>query len=83
MYVYGCTAAHPIALKRCSPTLVHQRRCCGAAESGQATRGPWSTWCAAVVWRPRSHKAPETIVTDSHGNWRPSDSHADMWSLGW
>ncbi|BEJ13856.1 hypothetical protein CspHIS471_0310300 [Cutaneotrichosporon sp. HIS471] len=28
------------------------------------------------------YMAPETIVTDTRGNWRPSDSHADMWSLG-
>lgn len=27
-------------------------------------------------------KAPETLVTDTLGQWRPSDSHADMWSLG-
>lgn len=27
-------------------------------------------------------QAPETIVMDVQGNWRPSDSHADMWSLG-
>lgn len=27
-------------------------------------------------------QAPETVVTDPHGQWRPSDSHADMWSLG-
>jgi serine/threonine protein kinase len=28
------------------------------------------------------YMAPETLVTDAHGQWRPSDSHADMWSLG-
>ncbi|GFZ49125.1 hypothetical protein JCM24511_06875 [Saitozyma sp. JCM 24511] len=28
------------------------------------------------------YMAPETLVTDSHGMYRPSDSHADMWSLG-
>ena len=28
------------------------------------------------------YMAPETIVTDPSGRWRPSDSHADMWSLG-
>ncbi|KAK1926387.1 kinase-like domain-containing protein [Papiliotrema laurentii] len=28
------------------------------------------------------YMAPETIVVDSTGHWRPSDSHADMWSLG-
>lgn len=27
-------------------------------------------------------QAPETIVPDARGIWRPSDSHADMWSLG-
>lgn len=27
-------------------------------------------------------EAPETIAMDVHGDWRPSDSHADMWSLG-
>ncbi|KAL1408407.1 putative serine/threonine-protein kinase iks1 [Vanrija albida] len=28
------------------------------------------------------YMAPETIVVDAKGHWRPSDSHADMWSLG-
>ncbi|WOO77793.1 putative serine/threonine-protein kinase iksA [Vanrija pseudolonga] len=28
------------------------------------------------------YMAPETIVMDVNGHWRPSDSHADMWSLG-
>jgi hypothetical protein len=28
------------------------------------------------------YMAPETIVLDGRGEWRPSDSHADMWSLG-
>lgn len=27
-------------------------------------------------------QAPETIIMDVNGDWRPSDSHADMWSLG-
>lgn len=27
-------------------------------------------------------QAPETIVMDVNGDWKPSDSHADMWSLG-
>jgi hypothetical protein len=29
-----------------------------------------------------SVQAPETLITDLSGQWRPSDSHADMWSLG-
>ncbi|WVW78766.1 hypothetical protein I302_100728 [Kwoniella bestiolae CBS 10118] len=28
------------------------------------------------------YMAPETLIQDVQGNWRPSDSHADMWSLG-
>ncbi|OXC63226.1 hypothetical protein AYX13_06839 [Cryptococcus neoformans] len=28
------------------------------------------------------YMAPETLVQDSEGRFRPSDSHADMWSLG-
>lgn len=28
------------------------------------------------------YMAPETLITDEHGQWRPSDSHADIWSLG-
>ncbi|EIW68718.1 hypothetical protein TREMEDRAFT_32011, partial [Tremella mesenterica DSM 1558] len=28
------------------------------------------------------YMAPETLATDALGHWRPSDSHADMWSLG-
>ncbi|WRT65045.1 uncharacterized protein IL334_001987 [Kwoniella shivajii] len=28
------------------------------------------------------YMAPETLIQDSQGRWRPSDSHADMWSLG-
>ncbi|OCF41815.1 IKS protein kinase [Kwoniella heveanensis CBS 569] len=28
------------------------------------------------------YMAPETLVQDVTGRWRPSDSHADMWSLG-
>ncbi|WWC59167.1 uncharacterized protein I303_101715 [Kwoniella dejecticola CBS 10117] len=28
------------------------------------------------------YMAPETLMQDLQGNWRPSDSHADMWSLG-
>ncbi|OXG18560.1 other/IKS protein kinase [Cryptococcus neoformans Tu401-1] len=28
------------------------------------------------------YMAPETLVQDSKGRFRPSDSHADMWSLG-
>ncbi|WVR04408.1 hypothetical protein IAU60_001410 [Kwoniella sp. DSM 27419] len=28
------------------------------------------------------YMAPETLVQDVLGQWRPSDSHADMWSLG-
>ncbi|WVQ97792.1 hypothetical protein IAU59_004906 [Kwoniella sp. CBS 9459] len=28
------------------------------------------------------YMAPETLVQDLSGRWRPSDSHADMWSLG-
>ncbi|WWD07970.1 hypothetical protein V865_006080 [Kwoniella europaea PYCC6329] len=28
------------------------------------------------------YMAPETLIQDTQGNWRPSDSHADMWSLG-
>ncbi|WVF70093.1 hypothetical protein IAT40_004881 [Kwoniella sp. CBS 6097] len=28
------------------------------------------------------YMAPETLVQDLTGQWRPSDSHADMWSLG-
>jgi len=31
---------------------------------------------------PAKSQAPETLITDSTGSWRPSDSHADMWSLG-
>ncbi|WWC87201.1 uncharacterized protein L201_002087 [Kwoniella dendrophila CBS 6074] len=28
------------------------------------------------------YMAPETLIQDTQGSWRPSDSHADMWSLG-
>ncbi|WWC67655.1 uncharacterized protein I206_101565 [Kwoniella pini CBS 10737] len=28
------------------------------------------------------YMAPETLMQDTQGNWRPSDSYADMWSLG-
>ncbi|ORY26882.1 kinase-like domain-containing protein [Naematelia encephala] len=28
------------------------------------------------------YMAPETIIVDGQGKYRPSDSHADMWSLG-
>ncbi|KAL7418392.1 putative serine/threonine-protein kinase iks1 [Cryptotrichosporon argae] len=28
------------------------------------------------------YMAPETLVVNDQGNWRPSDSHADVWSLG-
>lgn len=26
--------------------------------------------------------APETLTLDIKGQWRPTDSHADIWSLG-
>lgn len=50
-------------------------------DSEPDTQGHWSTWYVSREDSSDS-EAPETIVMDANGDWRPSDSHADMWSLG-
>jgi hypothetical protein len=55
------------------------------AQGKKGAYGPY--WDHGIYGRPpidirADGKAPETLVTDTLGQWRPSDSHADMWSLG-
>lgn len=63
MYVRSRASAHPTALKHCFPTLVHLRRCCGAAGNEQVTRVQWSTWCVECLSGPQL-----TLGTRDHCN---------------
>ncbi|KAK4689775.1 hypothetical protein P7C73_g323, partial [Tremellales sp. Uapishka_1] len=60
----------------------------GKAHSESHDFGFWDVgrnvaWEARTNRSYRDHGAPETLMTDAQGHFRPSDSHVDIWSLGW